>query len=88
MAYRDQGKNRLNRGFVTEGQQDMKRVPWREPPKRLRILMLPPRFCTIPAVTQRPSPVPPSPLVVKQGPKMRSRFLGSTPGSPASQRKP
>src|SRR6266568_60428 len=48
-------------------------VPWKRPPKRVRRRMVPPYFSTIPDVTQRPSPVPRSPLVVKKGSKMRSR---------------
>ena len=41
--------------------------------------MVPPCFSMMPRLTQRPRPVPCSPLVVKKGSKMWSRASGSMP---------
>ena len=54
-------------------------------PQRFSAVIRPPICCTMPSVTERPSPVPsPTGFVVKNGSKMRSITAGGMPGPESS----
>ena len=57
---------------ASKGRKRVKTVPWWAGDWLLRTLRTPRWRCTISLLTQRPRPVPVTPLVVKKGLKMRA----------------